>query len=131
MKYIEKCSEGIVVLNDAETVLNFSLKRYLNEECLKYGSTYEGRVHAAKYLNKTKGLVPLYVNPKVVWIFTKNIREWDVELINYCRILSLREMEYKQVLVIFDDFTECILNVSFNRFNIQYKLAKKMNQLLL
>jgi len=123
--------EGILIVDSDETVQESSLRKYLNTECLKKGSSYDGRISSAKYLSKRKGLVPLYINPEICLIYTRNIRDWDIVLVNYCRILSIRDCGKKKVLIIFDDMTKLLINVSFNRFIKQYNIAKALHPILL
>ena len=124
MKYIKRDIEGILIVNKQETIIKSSLLKHINRLCMKSGSTYNGRIASLKYVMNRKGLVPLYVNNQELYIFSKNIREWDVVLVNYHRILSYRKYCYNQVLVVFDDLTEIRLDVTFNRFRIQYDIAQ-------
>ena len=126
MRYIKKCMEGILLTDSTETVVQSSLRKYLDTECLKYGSSYDGRISSVKFLSERKGLVPLYVNPEVLLLFTSNIRNWDIVLVNYHRTLSIREYENNQVLVVFEDLKELVLNVSFKRFKKQYDIAQSL-----
>lgn len=127
MKYIKKNIEGISIIDDLICEKNTSLRSYLDIECLKNGSTYLGRIASAKFLHKRKGLVPLYVNRDCLFIFSKNIREWDVVLVNYHRILSFLESDDNQLLIVFDDLTTLLLNISFNRFKKQYSIAQSFD----
>lgn len=99
------------------------LLSYLNGLCLKHGSTFQGRMESIKYLSKRNRLVPLFVSPTVVLLFTKGIRHQDTVLINYIEILSYQEVGKDQTKIIFKDLVEVVMDVSMKKFHVQYELA--------
>ena len=129
LKYIRRSSKGITIKGIEEQTIQISLKKYFNLICLQNGSSYQGRIESMKHMQNTKGLVPLFVNKDLVLLFTKNIREYDVILVNYYRIISVSQYE-KYTKIIFDDFEELLLYVSYNKFLKQFRMAKKTISLL-
>lgn len=128
MKYIRRNIDGIVLVNQSEKTIRSSLFHYLNVKCMNRGSTYQGRISSTKYKTNRKGLVPLYVNRNEIYLLSRNIRQWDVVLVNYCRVLSIRKVKTYGVLVVFDDLSELLLDVSYNRFKTQYDIAHTLKK---
>ena len=124
MKYIKRCMTGVEVIDQENSVVEKSLKGYLNTLCLENGSTYQGRIDSMKYINDTRGLVPLFVSSDIVLLYTKNIREYDVILVNCAWILSLIEVDKSQTKVVFDDMDEIVLDVSINKLKRQIHFTK-------
>lgn len=123
MKYLQRNSRGILI--DGTYEVDSSIRKYLNSLCLKYGSTYEGRIQATKdYLNRYKE-VPLFINKDVVLIHVGSIRYYETTLINATKILSITQKK-EVVKIVFDDCSEITLKVSFKRIVLQYKLSKSL-----
>lgn len=126
MKYIMKDMYGVMVVDKEMSIIKTSIRRYIDVLCMRYGSTYIGRVSSMKYILKAKGTVPFYVNSNILLIPTKNIREMDVIFINYFQVLQVSAISKYQIKIIFIDFTEFIINVSMTKFHKRYLYAQQI-----
>lgn len=126
MKYIKRNICGIEIHDEDIRIHESGLKNCLNQLCLLSGSTYDGRIASIKHITNRKGLVPLYVNSDIIFVSTKNIREYDAVFINYLRILSFRALDNNNIQVVFDDLEELKITTSYNRFFRQCRLVESI-----
>ena len=119
MKYIRRTSQGILVLDKKEKYLTKGLKQFINEECIRNLSTFEGREQAAKVILKHQSNLPIYVNEDTIVFPTKSIRNYDCIYVNYHEVLSLTETIRGNTKIIFNDLTEIKVDSSLQKIKKQ------------
>ena len=131
MYYVKRHHNGIVVKNEInEYSLNSGIKKYLNKLCMNNLSTFDGRRKAIMSLLKQKDNVPIYIDNDIFVYPTKALREFDMVYINYCEVLSYKEIGYKSTLVIFKNLEHLVINVSAKKIEKQHKRIKKITDYL-
>jgi hypothetical protein len=78
-----------------DIVVRKGLMFVLNALCLSAGSTYQGRIQAAKQCLQQERLVPLYVNASTVLIMTHSVRRYECQALN---VFALQELSNESFL---------------------------------
>lgn len=130
MKYAKRSSYGIFVLEkQIGTNIQKGLIEYVNSLCLKSLSTYDGRIKSVKKVLSISSLIPVFVNDENLLFPTESIRNYDCVFINYCRVLSIKKRG-EEALVTFQDLSEIVVDVSFNRIKKQIEKCEIISQYL-
>ena len=131
MYYLTRKANGILIKDASkEYLISTGIKKYINKLCMSNLSTYDGRrLSTAKLLNQ-KDNIPIYIDRSTFLFPTKALREYDTMFINYFSILSIRKIDHKNTLFIFDNLEEITINISIKKVYKQYKRIEKINDYL-
>ncbi|AIO18707.1 ComK protein [Candidatus Izimaplasma bacterium HR1] len=129
MKYVKRATEGILVLDKKAKYLTKGLKQYINDQCIKNLSTFEGREQAARIILNLKSNLPIYVNDEIILFPTKSMRNYDCIYVNYHKVLSFRESLNGFTKIIFSDLTEIEVDASLVKIKRQLLRAQTIFEL--
>lgn len=127
MYYIKRKSNGLEIGSEnGIQIVNSSLKKYINELCIKHLSTFDGRrISASKLLGETSN-IPIYVNHKIVLYPTKSIRCYDTVYINFNEVLSIKKGKNGSLSLLFNNLSELSLEISYNKIRKQHIRINKI-----
>lgn len=117
-----------IVSTEGKIVCIDYITKILDESCLYYGSSLDGRIKASKYLTKNNSKVPIIINEKdnlllfPIYSLRNEIGLWFV----YNNIISYRKVN-KYVEVTFKNNEKILFLISYNIF---YKQILKSGNLL-
>ncbi len=117
-----------IVSTEGKIVCINYITKILDESCLYYGSSLDGRIKASKYLTKNNSKVPIIINEKdnlllfPIYSLRNEIGLWFV----YNNIISYRKVN-KYVEVTFKNNEKILFLISYNIF---YKQILKSGNLL-
>ena len=127
MNYIRRNKDGIEVNGELGSIyINNSLKKYINNLCLKNLSTYDGRRDSTMKFLKENNNIPIYVNDEMILYPTKSIRCYDTVFVNFKEVLSIKKVGNGYTSFIFTNLSEIKLKVSINRIKKQHIRIKKI-----
>ena len=131
MYYLTRNGNGILIKDSSkEYLINAGIKKYINKLCMDNLSTYDGRrLSIAKLLNQ-KDNIPIYIDKSTFLFPTKALREYDTVFINYFSIPSIKKIDHKNTLIVFDNLEEININISIKKVFKQYKRIEKINDYL-
>jgi len=131
MYFIKRSKEGIEIGSENGSLyVNSSLKKYINNMCLKKLSTYDGRRESvSKFLNENNN-IPIYVNDDIILYPTKSIRCYDTVFVNFNEVLSIKKHRNGYTSLIFTNLSEILLKISFNRILKQHSRINKILEYL-
>lgn len=131
MNYIKRHLEGIEINKDSgDVILNISLKKHINELCLKNMSTYDGRREALSLFLNENNNIPIYVDRNMFLYPTKSIRVYDTVFINFYEVLSIKKVDNRHTKFIFTNLYEKTLEISFNKTMKQHRRIGKILEYL-
>lgn len=131
MNYIKRNVEGIEI-NSVNGSIMFatSLKKYINNLCMKNLSTYNGRREAISVLLGEKNNVPIYVDKETFLYPIKSIRLFDTVFVNFNEVLSIKMVGIGYTKFIFTNLFEITLEVSIHKVKKQHlRIGKVMEYL--
>ncbi len=101
------------------------LKYILNESCIRYGSSLNGRIKGSKYALKSKYKLPIIISEKEKLLFF-SVKEMGKEIwFNFDMIKEVKRVE-KGVNIIFKNGFIKEMNVSYTVFNNQVLKASRL-----
>ncbi len=127
MYFIKRSIDGLEIGTEKGiTYMNSTLKKHINDMCLKNLSTYEGRrISTSKLLNENNN-IPIYVNEEVILYPTKSIRCYDTVFVNFHEVLSIKKGENGYTSFIFTNLSEILIEISYKRILKQHFRINKI-----
>ncbi|MFI3284976.1 MAG: competence protein ComK, partial [Erysipelotrichaceae bacterium] len=125
MLYIQSNEHYVTLYTTNESkIIHDSLVKILNQLCLQYGSTLDGRISFFKYWIKVHQKVPIVVsiNHGLILMPLYSIHQKECILLNYTMIKKYRSINDCQSEVTFYDQTSITIDV-----NIRI-IRKQMNR---
>lgn len=121
MYFIKRSKEGIEIGTDKGLFyVNSTLKKYINNMCLKNLSTYEGRrVSTSKFLNENNN-IPIYIDEEIILYPTKSIRCYDTVFVNFHEVLSIQKVENGYTSFTFTNLSEIVIEIGIKRILKQH-----------
>ena len=129
MYYLKRHINGVMLKSEEkEEILQIGMKQYINNLCLDYLATFDGRRKAISRLLRQNNNIPIYINDEVFVYPTKSLREYDMVFINYHSVLSYKRIASKKTKIIFENFDELIINISIKKVIKQHERIKYIIQ---
>lgn len=102
-----------IVESDREFLVPFSIHSILDKNCLYFGSSYQGRWDASKYLLNREYKLPILVKQEGFYIFMpiKSVFRCDCVWISFNQIQNYRE-ENGKIYIEFKDYGEVDFDIS-------------------
>ena len=127
VNYIRRHIDGIELNSELGSMIkDTSLKKYINELCMKNLSTYDGRREAtSKYLNENNN-IPIYIDKEIFLYPIKSLRVHDTVFVNFNELLSVKMEGIGYTKFIFSNLSEITLEVSINRVKKQHIRIRKI-----
>lgn len=131
MYYIRRFNNGIEISSEKGTIqLSSTLKKYINEMCIKSFSTYEGRRISASIFLRESNNIPIYVNEEIMLYPTKSIRCYDTVFVNFNEVLSIKKVKSGVICFIFTNLSEIVIETSYKKILKQhYRINKILDYL--
>ena len=115
---IKKEYNKIIIYNvEKVQVINKTLNKYLNDNCLLYGSNLNGRISYAKNILNKSYKVPIIISDNIIFLPINSIRKDICYLIAFDKIIDYKEKN--NMLVI-----KCTNNYEFEVNISKYCLEK-------
>lgn len=114
----------IVIYNDgSQKEVAQRPEKYLEEACLKHGSTMEGREQAFRYLTDSLQKAAVLVNEEKheLWFPTVSKSCENCEWIAYYNLLKVCRRQENTSEIIFDNGFRAVVNCSIRTMNLQRK----------
>ena len=101
------------------------IKKILNESCINYGSSLNGRIKGSKYALKSKYKLPIIISEKEKLVFFP-VKEMGREIwVNFDMIKEVKRKN-NGVVVCFKNGLSQEINVSYTVFNNQVLKASRL-----
>jgi competence protein ComK len=127
MQYIKRSENGIEIGTEKGIInVNSTLKKYINDLCLKNLSTFEGRRVATSKLLMENNNIPIYINEEIILYPTKSIRCYDTVFVNFNDVLSIKKNKNGHTSLIFTNLSEIVIEISFKRILKQHLRINKI-----
>jgi competence protein ComK len=126
MNYVIRSTEGVMVFDQIKREYKTSLRKYIDELCIKNLSTFDGRQNASFSILKTKVNVPIFVNDKVLLFPTKSIRNYDCHYINFYSVLSVRKYDEDRTKIYFSDLSELVIDINISKIRRQLQKTREL-----
>ncbi len=127
VNYIRRNEDGIEVNSELGSIfVNSSLKKHINNLCLKNLSTYDGRRDSTSKFLRENNNIPIYVDEEIILYPTKSIRCYDTVFVNFKEVLSVKKVGNGYTNFIFTNLSEIKLEVSINKIKKQHLRIKKI-----
>lgn len=119
---VDKRYNLIIHYEEYQTLVDTSLKKFLNELCLQEYTTLEGRIKAIKHLFNFKKNPPLYINQHIILV--KVLTKDDIYWINVYNIVDIVKVNSCQTKIIFKDNSTLLINKDKNSVIKSFKKAR-------
>ncbi|HPT89363.1 MAG TPA: competence protein ComK [Bacilli bacterium] len=119
---VDKRYNLIIHYEEYQTLVDTSLKKFLNELCLQEYTTLEGRIKAIKHLFNFKNNPPLYINQHIILV--KVLTKDDIYWINVYNIVDIVKVNSCQTKIIFKDNSTLLINKDKNSVIKSFKKAR-------
>lgn len=127
------CSTGTIIYEaERRFFINNEANNIINNSCEYYGSTFEGRKIGTTRLTGMTHKLPIIIeeSKRIIFFPTSSPR------LNQCSWLSLNHIKNvekldKQSKVVFDNYQEIILDISFGCLNNQLLRASRLESVLI
>ena len=119
---VDKRYNLIIHYEEYQTLVDTSLKKFLNELCLQEYTTLEGRIKAIKHLFNFKNNPPLYINHHIILV--KVLTKDDIYWINVYNIVDIVKVNSYQTKIIFKDNSTLLINKNKNSVIKSFKKAR-------
>jgi competence protein ComK len=142
MKYeISKGTLAIVPNDDEKSVVYEDGERYLinqtpfnimEESCLYFGSSYEGRKNGAKNILGAEYKVPIVVedSENLIIFPTTSPQSKDCVWVSLKRVKNIKKIDSNNTKIIFDNDIEIIVDCSFRSLENQLSRASRLDLIL-
>ena len=125
--------EGSFIYEDEESyTIDQKPFNIMEESCIYFGSTYEGRKNGAKRILGAEYKVPIVVEDTSNLIFfpTTSPHAEDCVWISLQRVKKIEKLEYNNTRIISDNDKEIIVNCSYRTIENQLSRASRLDIIL-
>ncbi len=119
--------DKLEIVNNLNRInLNYKLTDFLDDQCLKNGSSLKGRIDSFNYINKTKQKTPILIslNKRLFLIPLWSIYQNECTLVNYFNIKQIINVDNKKTKVIFHNGLNIEFDINVRVINKQIKRVK-------
>lgn len=120
----DSSSTNIVKVHE-EIELDKPIKKVINQTCLKFLTTIEGRIEAIKQVYKISKFVPIYINNNLILQPVNSIKNWQQIYINIYNIKKVNKVN-DQVVITFINDKVLYLDISYERMKRYLKKCLKI-----
>lgn len=124
--YLIKNSDSTnIVKIQEELIVNNTINKIINQTCLKFLTTLDGRIEAIKQVYKISKLVPVYINDGLILQPIYNNKSWNQIYINICNIKNVNKVNDQTVITFINEKT-IYLDISLDRMKRYLKRCLKI-----
>ena len=124
--YLEKNSHSTnIVKIQEELIVNETINKIINQTCLKFLTTLDGRIKAVKQVYKISKLVPVYISNGLILQPIYSNKNWNQLYINICNIKKVNKVN-DQVVITFINEKTIFLEISYERMKRYLKNCLKI-----
>ena len=117
-------STNIVKIRN-ELIVNETINKIINQTCLKFLTTLDGRIEAIKQVYKISKFVPIYINEGLILQPIYSIKSWKQIYINICNIKKVNKVNDHTVITFINEKT-LYLEISYERIKRYLKKCLKI-----
>lgn len=117
-------STNIVKIRN-ELIVNETINKIINQTCLKFLTTLDGRIEAIKQVYKISKFVPIYINEGLILQPIYSIKSWKQIYINICNISKINKVNDHVVITFINEKT-ILLEISYERMKRYLKRCLKI-----
>lgn len=117
-------STNIVKIRN-ELIVNETINKIINQTCLKFLTTLDGRIEAIKQVYKISKFVPIYINEGLILQPIYSIKSWKQIYINICNISKISKVNDHVVITFINEKT-ILLEISYERMKRYLKRCLKI-----
>lgn len=117
-------STNIVKIRN-ELIVNETINKIINQTCLKFLTTLDGRIEAIKQVYKISKFVPIYINEGLILQPIYSIKSWKQIYINICNISKINKVN-DHVVITFINENTILLEISYERMKRYLKRCLKI-----
>ena len=119
-------STNIVKIRN-ELIVNETINKIINQTCLKFLTTLDGRIEAIKQVYKISKFVPIYINEGLILQPIYSIKSWKQIYINICNISKINKVNDHVVITFINEKT-IYLDISLDRMKRYLKKCLKIKE---
>lgn len=124
--YLIKNSDSTnIVKIQEELIVNETINKIINQACLKFLTTLDGRIEAIKQVYKISKLVPIYISEGLILQPIYSNKNWNQMYINICNIKKVNKVNDQAVITFINDRT-VFLEISYERMKRYLKKCLKI-----
>ena len=117
-------STNIVKVRE-EIIVNDTINNLINQTCLEFLTTLDGRIKAIKQVYKISKFVPIYIKDGLILQPIYNNKNWKQIYINICNIKKVNKVN-DQVVITFINEKTIYLDISYERMKRYLKKCLKI-----
>lgn len=117
-------STNIVKIRN-ELIVNETINKIINQTCLKFLTTLDGRIEAIKQVYKISKFIPIYINEGLILQPIYSIKSWKQIYINICNISKINKVNDHVVITFINEKT-ILLEISYERMKRYLKRCLKI-----
>ena len=117
-------STNIVKIRN-ELIVNETINKIINQTCLKFLTTLDGRIEAIKQVYKISKFVPIYINEGLILQPIYSIKSWKQIYINISNISKINKVNDYVVITFINEKT-ILLEISYERMKRYLKRCLKI-----
>ena len=125
--------EGSFIYEDEESyTIDQKPFNIMEESCIYFGSTYEGRKNGARNILGAEYKVPIVIedSDNLIVFPTTSPSSDDCVWISLKRVKKLEKMEFNSTKIVFDNDREIIVNCSYRSIENQLSRASRLDIIL-
>ena len=124
--YLEKNSHSTnIVKIQEELIVNKTINKIINQTCLKFLTTLDGRIEAIKQVYKISKFIPVYISDGLILQPIYNNKSWNQIYINICNIKKVNKVN-DHVVITFINEKAIFLEISYDRMKRYLKKCLKI-----
>ena len=127
---VRNTDKGCVLtyLNGNQSYRDLSANDYLNELCLKYCSTLEGRLEACRHLLSITQKACLLISERneEVYFPLKGLQDRENEWFLFSSIVTFHSLDNNRTELIFKDGTRRVTDVNYRTVKMQMERSRKL-----
>lgn len=117
-------STNIVKVRE-EVIVNDTINNVINQTCLEFLTTLDGRIKAIKQVYKISKFVPIYINDGLILQPIYSNKSWKQIYINICNIKKVNKVNDHTVITFINEKT-LYLEISYERIKRYLKKCLKI-----
>lgn len=124
--YLFKNSDSTnIVKIQEELTVNDTINKIINQTCLKFLTTLDGRIEAIKQVYKISKFIPVYITDGLILQPIYSNKNWNQMYINICNIKKVNKVNDQVVITFINDRT-IFLEMSYERMKRYLKKCLKI-----